>query len=215
MHLKRPDIDRSFSKSLIIWILEIRIIVYINLLAEMTPIPQTMKIRRAKVSDSEKIETVRVNTWKTAYKGLFPDAYLQNLSIEQKAYKTKEWLESLDDSTAVYVAEVPSNNVVGFSTGGKARETLMSYQGELWGIYILQEFQKKGIGTLLVKEVVKHLIHLNIESMFVVVLKDSPYRRFYERLGGKFVKEGQREYGNFKILTVAYGWNDIKSILAF
>ncbi len=181
----------------------------------MTLIPQPTKIRHAKVADSEKIETVRVNTWKTAYKGLYPDAYLQSLSIEQKAKKTKEWLESLDHTTAVFVAEAPSNNIIGFSTGGKSREPLMSYQGELWGIYILQEFQRKGIGTLLVREVVKYLINLDMESMFVVVLKDSPYRRFYEHLGGKFVKEGVRDHGNFKISTVVYGWDYIKPLLSF
>ncbi|WP_208985061.1 hypothetical protein [Maledivibacter halophilus] len=45
--------------------------------------------------------------------------------------------------------------------------------------------------------------------MKIWVLKDNPYKRFYEKLGGN-----QIEIKNIKgIDIVSFGWNNIKSIM--
>lgn len=64
-----------------------------------------MKIRIAKVSDAEGIAKVQVDTWKTAYNGIFPDEYLSKLSYNEKILPTKHWLENLEETTNVFVVE--------------------------------------------------------------------------------------------------------------
>ncbi len=49
--------------------------------------------------------------------------------------------------------------------------------------------------------------------MTVWVLADNPFRRFYERLGGKLFCEKEIEIGEQKLLEVAYGWDDLGALL--
>jgi Acetyltransferase (GNAT) family. len=49
----------------------------------------------------------------------------------------------------VYVAENKSGKIVGFAAGGRERMGKYMYQGELFAIYILEEYQRQGIGRQL------------------------------------------------------------------
>ena len=92
---------------------------------------------------------------------------------------------------------------------------IRKYIGELMAIYILQEYQRKYIGEKLVKMIVERLLESDINSMIVWVLKDSPNCKFYEILGGKYVGEKMLEYGGANYITIAYGWDEIRLILAY
>lgn len=54
---------------------------------------EIMKIREAIVSDAKGIAKVHVDSWRTTYKGIIPDDFLNNLSYEQR---TKLWEENID-----------------------------------------------------------------------------------------------------------------------
>lgn len=43
-----------------------------------------MKIRRAKLDDAQGIAKVHVNSWRTTYKDIIPNDFLDNLSVEQR-----------------------------------------------------------------------------------------------------------------------------------
>ena len=111
------------------------------------------------------------------------------------------------------VAEAEGEGIVGWASGGKERSEDRVYSGELYGIYILKVWQKKGIGRELVREVVRHLIKNGFESMLVWVLTDNPSRRFYESLGGKFLRSQTIKIGGADLQEVAYGWIDASQIL--
>ena len=48
--------------------------------------------------------------------------------------------------------------------------------------------------------------------MLVWVLKESKYRAFYEKLGGKYLTEKYKEIGGDKNIVVSYGWENLKEI---
>ena len=51
--------------------------------------------------------------------------------------------------------------------------------------------------------------------MFLWVLRDNPYRRFYDRLGGEMLNEHKQEdYGEGNVTSVAYGWRDLEALSA-
>ncbi|MFO7797039.1 MAG: GNAT family N-acetyltransferase [Promethearchaeia archaeon] len=172
-----------------------------------------MIIRDARRSDALDIAKIQVNTWKQAYKDIFPEEFLESRSYEEKVVANQKWLEDLQDTTRVFVAELDTKQIIGFAVGGLERDNNPDYKGELWGIYISKNYQRKGIGTKLFERVVKHLLDMNINSMLVWVLKDNPYRMFYEKLNGQMILEKKHNFHGFIRSLVAYGWLEINHLL--
>jgi len=52
-----------------------------------------------------------------------------------------------------------------------------------------------------------------IDSLLLWVLSDSPYRSFYERLGGHPLESKLLEMDGFANQITAYGWLDIRDML--
>jgi len=169
----------------------------------------TAIIRPAGLKDAEGIAYVHVTGWQETYRGLMPDAVLNNLSVERR---TQEWRGILKAEANTYhptvVAQV-DNQIVGFANSGREREGDLQFKGELFAIYVLKRFQGQGVGRGLVRAAAKELLAIDLSSMLVWVLSDNPYQKFYERLGGIYVREKPLQIGDVLLLEKAYGWTDI------
>jgi GNAT superfamily N-acetyltransferase len=111
------------------------------------------------------------------------------------------------------VAETGTGHVVGFADAGHAREEEQTCDGELYAIYILEPYQRQGIGRLLVRAVARRLLEVQIRSMAVWVLKDNPARAFYERLGGRTIATKPVDIGRRDYEEVCYCWDDVAALL--
>jgi len=171
-----------------------------------------MIIREANMKDLQSIAKVHVDSSRTTYRGTIPDDYLDNLSYESKSKYWQESLFSDNRSQFMYIAETDDKNLVGFASAGLAR-TNDYYERELYKIYILKEFQRKGTGKLLMKAIVRKLLDEDIKSMILWALEDNPSRLFYDNLGGKIVDKRFIQRGEKEFIQVAYVWEDITSIL--
>ena len=110
----------------------------------------------------------------------------------------------------VYVAEDQAGQIIGFADGGPERTSNPIYKGELYAIYILEAYQRQGIGCRLTLSIAERLRVLGLHSMLVWVLVDNPAYRFYEALGGQKLHGKQIEVGGVTLNEVAYGWTDTK-----
>lgn len=167
-----------------------------------------MNIRKATIKDAYGVAKVHVDAWKTTYKHIVPESYLQ-----QMTYKRLEqnWRDLIPQQH-VYVAETHDGDIVGFSCGGRERTgNYPEYEGELYAIYILEAYQRKGVGRLLVKPVIKDLMSNRIYSMVVLVLEENSSRLFYESLGAKKIDTVEIEIAGKKLKERVYGWEDITS----
>lgn len=165
-----------------------------------------MLIRKAKLEDAKDIAKVHVDSWRTTYKGIVSDSFLESLSYEQRE---KMWRSGIE-ANQVYIAEDGEDQIVGFATGGKERTGKYdAYQGELYAIYLLEEAQGKGIGRQLVQSVVNNLKGKQLNSMLIWVLAENPACLFYEKLGGKKVDTEEIEMDGKKLDEVAYGWREL------
>ena len=89
-----------------------------------------------------------------------------------------------------------------------------AYQGEIYVLYVLPECQHQGVGRRLVAACVGHLIHqLGVETLLIWVMAENPYRKFYESLGGRLVREKSVQVGGETILDVGFGWEDIHNLV--
>jgi SAM-dependent methyltransferase len=172
-----------------------------------------VRIREADVRDVAAIAKVHVDSWRTTYAGVIPDNYLTKLSYEGRE---RAWHKNFSDPARrgfVYVAEYEKGEVVGFASGGPERNEDPLYRGEMYAVYLLKHFQRRGIGRQLSLAVAQRLLQAGYESMLVWVLAQNPSRGFYEALGGEVVSEKPIEVGETKLAEVAYGWKDLRPLL--
>lgn len=166
-----------------------------------------MIVRSAELTDASSIAKVNIETWKSTYKGIIEDEYLDSLSYEQREQAIKSLIiNSSLNKKYVFVAEDNTNGVIGFASCGIERENDEIFKGELYSIYILKEFQNKGIGKLLYNSVIQKLQENNLIPMIIWILKENRQaRNFYELMGGKKIKERYINIDSQEIKEVAYG----------
>lgn len=164
------------------------------------------------MADAAAIAHVHVATWQTAYRGLLPDDFLDSLT--ETAYEQR-WVRSLSDrAIRVFVAE-ESGAVVGFASGGRERAGERDFSGELYAVYVLPAAQRHGHGRQLVRAMVDALREMALPEMIVWALRDNARaRRFYERLGGVYVREQPITIGSAVLQEVSYGWRRLEDVTA-
>ena len=165
-----------------------------------------MKIRKAELKDITGIAKVHVDSWRTTYKGIVPDTFLDNLSYENRE---KIWKRGIKENN-IYIAEDADDQIVGFATGGKERTgKYEGFNGELYAIYLLERQQGKGLGRELLKSVVDDLKEMKLNSILIWALEENPACRFYEALGGKKIDTAEIMIDGQKLSEIAYGWDDL------
>lgn len=168
-----------------------------------------IKIRKAVLADVKAIAKVHVDSWKTTYTNIVPEEYLNNLTYESRE---QIWKNEIPNG-GVYVAENSERQIVGFSSGGKERSgEYKLFDGELYAIYILKEYQGQGIGKTLVKPIINDIKGMGLNSMLVLVLEDNISRLFYEKLGAKKIDAIEVQIAGKKLSELVYGWKDIRNI---
>lgn len=172
-----------------------------------------MKVREATPADAATIARVHYDTWQTAFRGILPDQYMDRASGAYERRKSAWEFTLVENRTKIIgVAEDKSGQIVGFTVAGPERTGDPTYQGELESIYVLQSHQHQGVGRALVSWAAVRLAEAGFTSMLLWTLADSPYRRFYEVLGGERVRETERDFGGVMLKVVAYGWPDITTL---
>ena len=170
------------------------------------------EIRAAQLEDAEGIAKVIVSAWRDTYRGLMPDHVLDHLSVEERAERWKKRLEDgIDPYHRVLVTEA-NGRVTGFASYGSNLEDDPQYRGEIHALYILNEYRSQGLGRKLVFRAASALLDLNMNSMVVWVLSANPYRKFYERLGGKYLYEKPGLVSGILLEKTAYSWEDLNSL---
>ncbi len=168
-------------------------------------------IRHADVGDAAGIGIVHAESWRTTYRGIVPDAYLDAIDIDEWSERQRRSLaEAPHDVVSLVAVE---GQIVGWAAGGPNREPELDHAGELYAVYLLPEHQRKGIGLKLTVAIARWLMDTGMESMAVWVLADNQTaRRFYEALGAEYCQERESKLGGANLAEVAYGWSDLSRL---
>lgn len=173
-----------------------------------------MHIRQAKFEDSAGIAHVQIDSYCTAYVGIFPQPYLEQFTYEEQ---TQDWRDLLSVETAdvLYVAETDAGEIVGYALGRPDPNEFPPYESELVALHVRRAYQRQGIGQRLIAAVAAHLEQEGCASMMLWTLAQNPSRSLYEWLGGQWIGEkdwgGNEEFG-VAVQEVAYGWASIEQL---
>ena len=169
-----------------------------------------INIRKATEADIESIAKVHVDSWKTSYKGILYDEIVNNVTYEKRE---KQWQQIFKRAAAdeyTYVAESSDGKIIGFINGGPNRTGKYNCDGELYAIYLLQEYQGFGIGQRLFHAIVVEFMKHNIRSALVWVISNNPAKVFYEKLSPEQVDTKFLE--RLQVEETAYCWRDMHSL---
>jgi 3-deoxy-manno-octulosonate cytidylyltransferase (CMP-KDO synthetase) len=170
---------------------------------------QEIIYRKATIEDAPQTADVHVRSWRKSFGGIVPQVFLDKMSVEKRENAFREGFA--DAGYKMFVAEIKAENkIVGFADFGKSRDENLQYDAELYAIYFLPEFQRRGIGGNLLKICQKEMANGGFDSMFLVALEASPYKSFYEKMGGCVVGKGAHALAEVQFETVIYGWENLR-----
>ena len=170
-------------------------------------------IRRACAGDAPSIAAVHVATWQNTYANVLPDKFLAHLSVTRLA---RQYDCAIHAGVSIHVAinadsfRIPS--ILGFSSARSCRNKALG-DGEVETLYVLDDWQGRGLGGELLRTSAKQLARQGCRSAFAWVLRDNPAGFFYERLGGRRIANGTTHVAGSAIPQVAYAWDSIKTLL--
>ena len=167
-----------------------------------------INIRRATIADSGAVARIQVDSYRFAYAGFFPQAYLDHFSYE---VETVDWrtLLSSGGGELLFVAEAEHGNVVGYALGKAETDPKASYDSSLTAVHVARAWQQQGIGRRLMMAVVKVLQEQGCTSLWLSTLEGNPAQAWYERLGGVPFGELRYTVDDVEIREIKYGWPDI------
>jgi len=142
-----------------------------------------VKIRRAHVKDAPILAKVHVESWHKAYREIVPESFLEGFTYLKREVAFREALINKTEET--YIAE-EGDNSVGILTVGESRDSDLDNKitSEIWGIYLMSDYWRRGIGTILVKEAECILRNSGYKEIVLWVLEaNTVARKFYEAMG--------------------------------
>jgi ribosomal protein S18 acetylase RimI-like enzyme len=169
-----------------------------------------MLIRPAQKTDAHSMSRIYVKSWRDTYLSVVPFGFLFEMSESQHE---QAFLTELNSKKVISFVAEEAGRVVGFITGGDERHKNDIYNGEIYTLYVLTRFQRQGIGGKLVAGLAEQLNRNDIYSMLVRVLKLNPYRRFYQKINGTYLKTERLPFAGEVMEVEAYGWLDTSLIL--
>ncbi|WP_243521727.1 GNAT family N-acetyltransferase [Bacillus pseudomycoides] len=149
-----------------------------------------IKIRKATEKDIKGIAKVHVDSWKATYKGILSDKIIEATTYESRE---KQW-----------------ESIFKQSVGNQYRYVAEAVDGELYAIYLLEEYQGYKVGQRLFKSLISEFMKNNIRSVLVWVISNNPSIGFYEKFSPKWVDTKFLERLN--VQETAYCWSDMENL---
>jgi ribosomal protein S18 acetylase RimI-like enzyme len=139
-----------------------------------------LTIRYAQLADADRIGVIQVHAWQAAYRGVMPDAYLDELDVDDRAAYWRRQVLALLPGQRLKVI-VDDGVVVGFAAAGPEHDGQAAGVGELYAINLDPQVWGRGLGRALLRDVTAELAGLGYrEAVLWVVPQNDRARRLYE-----------------------------------
>lgn len=164
---------------------------------------ETTSIRPARTGDEEVLAGIHLEAWRGTYRGILGGVDLERLIARRGC---NWWQAAIRYGTRISVIEV-AGTVAGYVTCGRSRMKTLPFEGEIYELYLLPEYQGLGFGRRLFREAQRTLAACgHVGTAVRVLVENDGARRFYERMGGKPISASLERFGNSDIAIEVYGW---------
>jgi ribosomal protein S18 acetylase RimI-like enzyme len=162
-----------------------------------------IEVRRAKPADADMLASAHDEAWRSAYRGIIPGAELEKL-ISRRG---PTWWENAVRKGSRISLLVFGDKLAGYANYGRNRARSLSYDGEIYELYLRPEFQGLGFGRRLFSAARRDLAQSGLRTLVVWALSDNdPAVEFYRALGGRAIARSSERFGARTLDKVAFGW---------
>jgi len=159
-------------------------IYYVNMVYSMNNqgLSMEINIRKAIPEDAYNFTDCHISCWQSAYKNIVPKKYLENMSIE-KEKRAENYKNSLTNpGDCSYYCVMYAEKMIGFVIINISHNEDKSGIGEIWAIYLLEEFCGKNYGKILLDFAINELNRMAQKNIFLWVFEENyRARHFYEK----------------------------------
>lgn len=156
-----------------------------------------MEIRLLRRDDDLlQISSIYEKSWKYAYRGIIPQAYLDSIPAGR-------WADGIRKADVDTLVMIENGCFIGTASFCKSRWAQYPDYGEIVSIYFLPEYIGRGYGQKLIQRCIAELRHRGYHNLLLWVLEENTRaRRFYGKngfrcadvrredcIGGRTVKE--------------------------
>jgi len=171
-------------------------------------------VREATIKDTAGIARVWVDGWKSAYTHILPAECLEAVNYDTHEAVIRQHLTDISRTSAVFVAVEDAAQILGVAVVRATQSGPRGFTAELDAIYVLPSRQHEGVGHRLILEVARWSQTHAHRGLFLWVVRDNPYRRFYKVLGAEPLNQRQQQtLGNRSVTAVGYAWRDLMDLI--
>ena len=142
-------------------------------------------IRLANKNDCDELSKLKHTVWNETYRGIYSDEKIDN--YDHKKY-TDKFLGIINNPDVdLYVVE-DNNKLVGYMDYGKPFRPYKDYNQEIGLLYLLKDYQRKGIGTKLFNMAYNKIKEKGYKEFFISCNKyNINAQEFYKKMGGEII----------------------------
>lgn len=141
--------------------------------------------RLAKIEDCYLLAILKKEVWNTTYRGIYSDEKINNYNILNNVMHFEEIVHN--PNINLYVA-TDNEHIVGYMSCGEPYRPFRNFEQEIGLLYILKEYQRKGIGRTFFtmgKEIIKSN---GVDEFFISVNRyNKDALDFYVSMGGNII----------------------------
>lgn len=154
-------------------------------------------IRSAKEKDAKRLSMLRQKVWSENYRGIFQDEMIDNFDFDMHELKFSSQIN--DPETEVFIIENDGNQIGYFCFSTTTHETMSMFGLRLISLYILSEYQNKGIGTNIFSHIRKYCSENNITNFYNTCnMYNFNAIEFYKKMGGIVIFEDTGHENKFE-----------------
>ena len=160
--------------------------------------------RDATEADIAELGKLHAITWAQTYSAKNP-----NIQLRQYQWR-KAFAEENDGSWFCILVINKANELVGFAKGKIYQDNESpELRGDLNKIYLLNDYQRLGLGTKLIGHVARRFLSRGVNDMVLFGVPQNPSCAFHEAMGG------ERLYSAKGTFDGGYRWRDLRKLVAF
>ena len=162
---------------------------------------ESFVFRDATQNDVAELGKLHAITWAQTYNA-------KNPNIQLRQYQWQKAFTEENDGTWFCIVVVNKNNeLIGFAKGiiNKNKDSAEK-QGDLNKIYLLNDYQRIGLGTKLIGHVARRFLSIGVNNMVLFGVPQNPSCSFHEAMGG------ERLYSDKGTFDSGYRWRDLRKL---
>jgi ribosomal protein S18 acetylase RimI-like enzyme len=169
-------------------------------------------IRKAMPHDAGALASVQVASWRSAFRNIAPDSYLDNAANEKN--QIEEWQKILDEKSQITLVAEVNNHLIAYVLASDETSEIRQWDSEISSLHVLPSYKRLGVGKSLVSAAAFELKQRGCLSVYLWVLMDNhPAVAFYETLMGTRAESRTIDFAGNQVQECIYYWNAIDDLI--